>query len=138
MPGVQRLRDQQEAEEGVPGVPLPEVPEDGHAQGGRPARPRAGRQAKVQEDALRLRLRRRRLCLPGTHEPLRQRRGRRSGVRGRIGRKWWRWRRRTIAEEALDRRRVIDAKSYFHIIFIRHQGISLMKFRVGKLNMEYR
>ena len=32
----------------MPGVPVPEVPEDGHAQGGGPTRPRAGRQAKVQ------------------------------------------------------------------------------------------
>ena len=33
----------------VAGVPVPEVPADGHAQGGSPARPCAGRQAKVQE-----------------------------------------------------------------------------------------
>jgi hypothetical protein len=47
VPGVRRVRDQQAAAQGVPGVPVPQVPAHGHAEGGRAAGPRARRAAEV-------------------------------------------------------------------------------------------
>ena len=50
MPGLQRLRDQQEAAQGMPGVPLRQVPGRGHAEGGGAVRQSARGKAEVQED----------------------------------------------------------------------------------------
>ena len=47
--GVQRLRDQQEEAQGVPGVQVPKVPQDGHAERGGPPRSGEGGPAKVQK-----------------------------------------------------------------------------------------
>lgn len=49
MSGEPRVRDKQAETEGVPGVPISEMPASGDAEGGRPAGPRQGWPTKVQK-----------------------------------------------------------------------------------------